>query len=120
MHIFTVAFDTMTKTISFPDASFASHVPQGVHSITFTLNSSAVAAGVVFPSAPVQWLEENGQPTENPAGFLLLRNGPDHIALWDFNAVKSATSYYFRLIVFYDGQFYSSSDPTIINDPPTS
>ncbi|NJM56088.1 MAG: hypothetical protein HC841_09525 [Verrucomicrobiae bacterium] len=42
-----------------------------------------------------------------------------HFALWDFNSAPTQKHHDFVLSVFHNGQFYSSHDPVIVNEPPS-
>lgn len=114
---FNVSFDTATKVISITGigSSFPIPAPQGISLITFTLDP---ASGAEFPSSPIQWLND-GLPTTLPPWFVMHWHGAHHFALWDFNSAPVATQHQFVVSVYYQGQFYSSHDPTIINQPPS-
>ncbi|NJL29791.1 MAG: hypothetical protein HC897_18815 [Thermoanaerobaculia bacterium] len=114
---FRVNFDTETKHVStagLDGASFPIHALQGISLITFELDN---LSGAEFSGTPIQWLQD-GKPTDLPPWFLVHLHDPHHFALWDFNSDPATTPHEFVLSVFHGGQFYSTSDPTIINEPP--
>jgi hypothetical protein len=114
---FTVSFDAASdpKTVSVEGTpEFPISVHQGISLITFALDP---ASGAEFPSTPIQWMN-NGEPTTLPSWFVMHWHDAHHFALWDFNSAPVATQHQFVVSVYYQGQFYSSHDPTIINEPP--
>jgi hypothetical protein len=129
MYNFNVSFDAQTHEVTIEGVSseglqpsFPIHAPQGISLITFTLVGSS---GALFPSSPIQWLRqlddlETCVPTALPPWFVMHWHDDTHFALWDFNSAPEKTSHEFVLSVFRQGQLYSSDDPVIINEPPST
>jgi hypothetical protein len=119
---FQVLLDATTKEVrieGIAGAAFPLRAPQGISLITFALDPDAVAAGATFPSTPIQWLQNGGEPTDLPPWFVMHWHDTGHFALWDFNSAPSESQHDFVLSVYDQGQFYSSHDPVIINEPPS-
>lgn len=112
----TVSFDAESKLVSVSSSpAFPIKVSQGISLFTFTLDTSSDAE---FPGIPIQWLPKDGQAAALPSSFMMHWHDAQHFALWDFNSSPAGAHHHFVVSVFYNGQFYSSPDPTIINDPP--
>ena len=120
-----VSFDGSTNKITFPRDSDADTFPllvqQGIALITFDLQATNIDLSE-FPSfagTPVQW-KQDGMLAALPPWFAMHWLDPANFALWDYNSNPgpSPKSHQFAVSVFYKNQFYTSTDPVIINEPP--
>lgn len=110
-----VTFHADDRSVSVSSSpAFPIAVSQGISLFTFTLDPSS---GAEFPGIPIHWMKD-GQAAPLPSSFLMHWHDEHHFALWDFNSSAFRVEHRFVVSVFYNGQFYSSPDPTIINDPP--
>jgi hypothetical protein len=116
---FNVSFDAtkptpVSVTPILPTAPPYHAPPEEISLITFTLDNSS---GAEFPTNPIQWLVGN-EPVALPPWFAMHRRDAGYFSLWDFNSAPISTHHHFIVSVFHDGRFFSTQDPTIINDPP--
>jgi hypothetical protein len=111
---FEVFFNPESKAVTIPGLSPSSplHAPEGISLITFALDNSS---GAEFATNPIQWLQD-GEPAALPPWILVHRHDARHLGLWDFNSAPKTHN--FELSVFHEDQFYSTHDPSIVNDPP--
>ena len=117
IYSFDVFFEQSNKHVTVPGLSQSNplHTTQGLSLITFSLDN---LSGAEFATDPIQWLQD-GEPAALPPWFVLHRHDAWHFALWAFNSAPQTTRHDFELSVFYTGQFYSTSDPSIVYDPPS-
>jgi hypothetical protein len=113
-----VNFDTTKPTPVWvtPPTSLPVNTPEGLNLITFTLNDAS-NSGAEFPTNPIQWLMDD-EPVALPPWFAMHRRDAGYFSLWDFNSAPKRTPHKFEVSVFYNGQTFSTQDPTIINEPP--
>ena len=111
---FDVFFDQENQKVTIPGLNQSNplHAPEGLSLITFTLDN---LSGAEFATNPIQWLQ-NGEPAALPPWILVHRHDAWHLALWDFNSAPKTHN--FELSVFHGDQFFSTHDPSIINEPP--
>jgi len=84
-----------------------------------TVNGGGLQA--TFDEAnPVQWYQD-GKPIGRPIAFSdpKLDNGDLRLKFSDVNNTTQEMEYGFTVTVDYNGQTYTSPDPTILNLPPT-
>lgn len=97
-------------------------VPPGFAMIIFSLTTDqAIPPAVgqaIFQTSPVQWMSEDGTPTETPGMFTVQRAHDASVTLLDFNANMQGPDepHVFNLVVAYNGQTYGA-DPSIVNQP---
>jgi hypothetical protein len=95
--------------------------PDELSLITFTLDGESTQ-DARFPSTPVQWMNApppHGLPVDLPPWFVMHRHSDVFFALWDFNSTPESSDHNFHVSVFYQGQFYTSHDPVLVNEPPS-
>jgi hypothetical protein len=113
-NVFFHSTSTAVTVSGIEGSSFPVHAPQGLSLITFALDN---LSGAQFATNPIQWLQD-GEPTPLPPWFVVHRHDAWHFALWGFNSAPTESHHHFALSVFHNDQFFSTHDPTIINDPP--
>ena len=114
---FNVFFDAVSHQVSVEGVGkehFPLQSPAGISLITFTLDN---LSGAKLASNPIQWVQDGG-PVELPPWFVVHRFNDYYFTLWNFNSVPEQVSYEFEIFVIFQGSFFSTKDPTIINDPP--
>ncbi|HEX4952284.1 MAG TPA: hypothetical protein VF017_02660 [Thermoanaerobaculia bacterium] len=100
--------------ISFPAGSTV-EVTSRMALIVFYLNP--LPAGVIagFSATPIDWLDSGGRPISRPACFQVVASSPDRVALLDINVASADAPFHLALNLTYNGQTYSSPDPTVLN-----
>jgi hypothetical protein len=120
IHEIDVTFDPQSG-VTLGDSGFEVTnllLAQGIHMIRFRLTNAAT--DVIFPSSPVLWVEEDGGTALQPPGMMVYWHDAKEAALVVFNAVGFQRTFRFRVMVNVEQEIFSSSDPTIICDPPGS
>lgn len=95
---------------------FPVNIARGISLITFTLVPGD--ADAQFPSNPMQWFDDAGQPVLSPPWFLCHQIDNWHFSLWDYNSAPAETHHHFELSVWAGGTIFTTKDPMFINDPP--
>jgi hypothetical protein len=124
---FDVNFDLATKKVSVPGLSDSNPLVTytGLSLIKFNLVAPGLPldtpSGVAFAGDPIEWLEggPDSKPVSLPPWFLMHRFDDSHFALWNFHSAPQTIRHNFIVSVFYEGVFYSSPDPVIVNEAPS-
>lgn len=123
-----VHFDPASETITFSgdvthqDGQALIEVDSHLALVRLTLQP---ISGDTKPSSltldPIVWVDRSGVRVPEPSCLETQLDTSRALTLIDCNTTSGEQRYGFRLSLLYDGNTYSSSDPTIINkDVPTS
>ncbi|MFN7962582.1 MAG: hypothetical protein U0002_15035 [Thermoanaerobaculia bacterium] len=124
--IFSVTFDAAKiGTAENPIRTLPSvlEVEQGDHIIRFdlgTVNSKPGEEAVFYIQEPIEWFFED-QPINRPPEFSnpAVEVPGTLLATLDSNQDPKGRLYGLKINLMFDGQLYTSKDPTILNLPPT-
>lgn len=117
----TVGFDDDTKVVSFAGAADGRVLEIEIHTelgdITFYLNhAQAGASPPAFPSAPIQWVDEQERPIDPPRGATVTRSSNVIARIEVVRSQVASGKLRFFVLVQQAGRFYGT-DPTIVTMP---
>lgn len=126
---FLVTFNAVDKTIEITGEDLINHeirIKQGISMLVFTLETIPDGSGLEaqFPTYPIEWFVQSSKgtmPVGQPECFQVQFFNEKRCTIVDFNTVLDAETnkHPFNVVVAYDGKTYGS-DPTIINEPPST
>ncbi|HEY0515184.1 MAG TPA: hypothetical protein VGH73_25025 [Thermoanaerobaculia bacterium] len=100
-------------------------IPQGISIIVFAVVTLNQGDGpeAQFPTYPIEWFVNNGGPYNTPVAqpdcFQVHWYNPRQVTVVDTNSALFENRHPFNVVVAYENQTYGT-DPTIINQPPTT